>query len=321
MTAIELAILWLSWRQPSILSSRDNQATPCSRGLTLLALKWCGETAWVAEPERTRMLELYHHGSSVCAAKVRLALDEKGLEWQGHYVDVLKGDQFSKDYLKINPKALVPALKHNGKIVTESTLICEYLDEVFPDIPLKPVSAFEKVQMRLWTKAVDEVIHPICGEITFASCHRHIVRRLPPDDLQRFLASTPSLSVTPEWHDRKKELVNKGFDAPGIDVKFRIYDGYLQKMEETLAERRWLAGDTFSLADIGMVPYVNRLAMMSMSDMWEKSRPRVTQWFETVKSRPSFHSALIKWCPEDLTNDLREFGAQSWPEVKRMLRK
>ena len=39
-------------------------------------------------------LELYHHGSSVCAAKVRLVLAEKGLEWQGHYIDILKGEQF-----------------------------------------------------------------------------------------------------------------------------------------------------------------------------------------------------------------------------------
>ena len=40
------------------------------------------------------MLELYHHGSSACAAKVRFALGEKGLEWVGHYVDILKGEQF-----------------------------------------------------------------------------------------------------------------------------------------------------------------------------------------------------------------------------------
>ena len=49
------------------------------------------------------MLELYHHGSSVCAAKVRFALAEKNLSWTGHYLDILKGDQFAPDYLKLNP--------------------------------------------------------------------------------------------------------------------------------------------------------------------------------------------------------------------------
>jgi glutathione S-transferase len=54
------------------------------------------------------MLELYHHGTSVCAAKPRILLAEKGLEWQGHYIDILKGEQFAPDYLKLNPKGVVP---------------------------------------------------------------------------------------------------------------------------------------------------------------------------------------------------------------------
>jgi len=69
------------------------------------------------------MLELYHHGSSVCAAKVRIVLAEKGLEWKGHYLDILKGDQFDPDYMKLNPKAVVPTLVHDGNVILESTVI------------------------------------------------------------------------------------------------------------------------------------------------------------------------------------------------------
>ena len=61
------------------------------------------------------MLELYHHGSSVCAAKVRIVLAEKGLQWKGHYLDILKGDQFDPEYMKLNPKAVVPTLVLEGK--------------------------------------------------------------------------------------------------------------------------------------------------------------------------------------------------------------
>jgi hypothetical protein len=73
------------------------------------------------------MIDLYHHGSSVCAAKVRLALGEKGLAWEGHYLDIHKGDQFAPEYLKLNPKAVVPTLVHNGRVILESTVINEYL--------------------------------------------------------------------------------------------------------------------------------------------------------------------------------------------------
>jgi glutathione S-transferase len=51
----------------------------------------------------------------VCAAKVRFALAEKGVAWDGRYLDILKGDQFDPDYVKLNPKAVVPTLVHNGR--------------------------------------------------------------------------------------------------------------------------------------------------------------------------------------------------------------
>ncbi len=265
------------------------------------------------------MLELYHHGSSVCAAKVRLVLAEKGLSWKGRYLDILKGDQFDPAYMKLNPKAVVPTLVHDGRVLTESTVICEYLDEVFPNTPLKPVSAFDRHRMRLWTKAVDEEIHPACAEVTFACTHRHTVARLGEEGVARFLASTPPQSVTPTWHARKKEIVTLGFAAPGIGRPFALYDRYLQKMDDTLAGQLWLAGDSFSLADIGLAPYVNRLAMMGMSEMWEGRRPRLADWFERVKARASFQPAFMEWFPPHLADDLATFGAKSWPDVRRIL--
>ncbi len=264
-------------------------------------------------------VELYHHGSSVCAAKARLALAEKGVEWKGHYIDILKGDQFTREYQRLNPKAVVPTLVHDGHVILESTVICEYIDEVFPAPPLKPASASERATMRLWTKSVDELLHPMCGEITFAASHRHTIARLGPEKLAEFLASTPPLSVTHKWHSRKKEIVALGLEAPDVGDAFRAYDAFLEKMEKALATRPWLAGDTFSLADIGVAPYVNRLAMLGMSEMWTVSRPRLTDWFERIKARPTFKPMLLDMCPADLTNDLMTFGSQSWPEVRKML--
>ena len=76
-------------------------------------------------------------------------------------------------------------------------------------------------------------------------------------------------------------------------------------MEDALSENPWFAGASYSLADIGLVPYVNRLDMMSMSAMWTRSRPKVTDWFERIKARPTFKVQLIDWVPADLTIDMR----------------
>jgi hypothetical protein len=68
-----------------------------------------------------------------------------------------------------------------------------------------------------------------------------------------------------------------------------------------------------------MTPYVNRLDMLGMSEMWTRARPRVAQWFERVQARPTFHPCFLDCCPPDLTDDLKNYGSQSWPEVKAIL--
>ena len=65
------------------------------------------------------MITLYHHGSSVCAGKVRLVLAEKSVPWEGVYIDILRGDQFDPAYVKLNPKAVVPTLVDDGKVIVE----------------------------------------------------------------------------------------------------------------------------------------------------------------------------------------------------------
>ena len=260
------------------------------------------------------MIELYHHGSSVCAAKVRLVLYEKGLEWTGHYLDILRGDQFDPDYLRLNPKAVVPTLIHDGNVVRESTVICEYLDEAFPDPPLKPADPLAQVRMRLWTKLVDEKLHPVCAVLTFISSHRHVVREMPPAEFEDFFARTPD----PQKRARKRQWVEQGFAAPDAENAVRTYDSVLADMEAALADDDWLAGEGFSLADIAVTPYINRLDMLGMAGMWA-SRPRLSDWFARITARPSHQPAIYQWVPDPLLRALAENGGRSWPQVKAIL--
>ena len=265
---------------------------------------------------------LYHHGSSVCAAKVRFAMDEKGLEWDGVYIDILKGEQFAPGYLKINPKAVVPTLVHDDLIIPDSTVIIEYLDQIAPGTSVHPTDPWERAQARYWTKAVDEDLHPACGAVTFVCSHRHtVLKNLGPDGVKEFLASTPQMSVTSDWKSQKDAFTRYGFDAPGAAEKVRLYDAYLHKMEDALSGGNdWLVGGRFTIADIALTPYVNRLAMMSMRGMWEGGRlPCVEAWFARIEARPNFRRCLIDWVPDDLAGDLRGNGARSWPEVARIL--
>jgi ganglioside-induced differentiation-associated protein 1 len=265
------------------------------------------------------MLELYHHGSSVCAAKVRLALAEKQLTWVSHYLDILRGDQFNPAYLKINPKAVVPTLVHDGTVVPESTVICEYVEEVFPEHPIYPTAAYQRAQVRVWSKAVDEELHPACSAITYIASHRHTILRSGTGSFEEFLhaaSAEETAARTLKW-----QWIQQGLSAPGAGGKIRLYDGYLAKMEQALAQNDWLVGDRFSMADIAMTPYVNRLDALSMSGMWIHGRhPRVERWFERVKKRPTFTPALLDWMPAELSREMYENGQRSWPDIKALLK-
>jgi glutathione S-transferase len=117
--------------------------------------------------------DLYHHGMSVCAAKVRMALAEKNIEWQGHIVDIRKGGSHTPEYLKINPKGVVPTLIHDGHVIVESTVICEYIEEAFTSVTLVPGTAHERALMRNWTKRLDEGLHfPAMAALTFLLAER-----------------------------------------------------------------------------------------------------------------------------------------------------
>ena len=264
------------------------------------------------------MLELYHHGSSACAAKVRFALAEKHLNWTGHYVDILKGEQFTPEFLARNPKAVVPVLVHDGRVITESTVMCEYVEEVFPQHPIYPADAFERAQVRLWTKAVDEELHPACSAITYVVSHRHTILRNGAGDFETFVnagAREGSAARALKW-----QWIQDGLAAPGAADKIRLYDAYLLKMEEALDGRDWLVGRRLSMADIAMAPYVNRLSALAMDGLWAGGRrPRVEAWFEPARGRAAFDSAFIQWMPPSLAEEMLANGQRSWSDIKALL--
>jgi glutathione S-transferase len=94
-------------------------------------------------------LTLYDFGNSVCCQKVRVTLRAKALDWESIKVDLFKAEQYDPKYLKLNPRGIVPTLVHDGKPIIESTLICEYLDDAFPEPPLKPAEPWLRARMRL----------------------------------------------------------------------------------------------------------------------------------------------------------------------------
>jgi glutathione S-transferase len=116
------------------------------------------------------------------------------------------------------------------------------------------------------------------------------------------------------------DWIQHGIDAPGAADKIRLYVAYLQKMERALGHSTWLVHSGFSMADIAMAPYVNRLAALSLEGLWANDRlPRVERWFERIQARPTFHPAFVQWMPVDLSAEMQQNGTLSWPKIQELL--
>jgi glutathione S-transferase len=246
------------------------------------------------------MLKLYHSATSVCAIKVRLTLEEKALAWTGELLSLQRGDQYRPEYLKLNPNAVVPTLVHDGRVLIESTLIIEYLDEAFPEPALMPREPYRRALARLWMKKIDDSLHAACSTLTFAIAFRNRFLGLSPQALEERLARIPN----PAYRERQRLSIAHGVDAPHVADAVRAYDRYFAEMELALERSDYLAGDEYSLADVAVTSYINRARMLAM-DRLMADRPRLAAWFERVKSRPSFGRAITSWFTED---DARRFS-------------
>src|SRR3954452_21919838 len=105
---------------------------------------------WRVWQRRTTMLVLYHAGLTQASVKVRFTLNEKELGYESHYPSIPEQDHLKPDYLAINPDGQVPTLIHDSQVITETTIINEYLDDAFPDPPLRPMAPVDRARMRRW---------------------------------------------------------------------------------------------------------------------------------------------------------------------------
>jgi glutathione S-transferase len=258
-------------------------------------------------------LEIYHFNNSVCSEKVRLVLCEKGItDWKSHEVDLFKGGQFDSEYLKLNPKAVVPTLVDDGRVLVESTLIAEYLDDKFPSPPLKPAAPFERALMRLYSKACDEGLHQAVAVLSYSAMFMDRLRKMPEDRLEIHFSQIIDL----ERRDRQMAIYEHGVEAPHVYRGTVAFEKIFQKIDKALSDgRRWLLGDQFTLAEINLVPYIARLEYLNMLDIWTGDRPRIVDWFRRIQGRPSYKKEVVDRIEQDEWAEMHTAGTRNKARV------
>ena len=236
------------------------------------------------------MLTLYSFGPAANSLKPLLALYEKGLEFTPRFVDPTRFEHHEDWFKAINPRGQVPALDHDGHIITESTVICEYLEDAFPDaIRLRPADPVQIAEMRVWTKWVDEYF---CWCVSTIGWERMIgpqARRLSDAEFEEKLKHIPIPEQQAKWRSARA-----GFPQAVLDEEMRKIRVSVDRLEQRLSQGPWRAGDDYTLADVCNFAIANGMQFGHADIVNKEATPHLVAWIDRINARPATQAMFAK---------------------------
>ena len=236
------------------------------------------------------MLTLYNAAHSTCSQKVRICLAEKGLAFEDIRLDLGKAKEHLRpEYLRLNPNGVVPTLVDDGKVIIDSSVICEYLDEKYPQVPLSPSDPVERAHMRAWMRFLEEV--PTAA-VRVPSFNMGFLPRY--EGMDRATFESVESSIRPIRKHFYLRMGPQGFRNADIQASYEQIGNTCARMHAALENAPWLLGSRYTLADIIVAPLIDRMADLGMRSIWEGRYPRVTDWYARMQARPAFQATFYR---------------------------
>jgi glutathione S-transferase len=191
----------------------------------------------------------------------RMFLAEKGLALPRVQVDIMGGENRGEAYRSKNPFGQLPALElDDGRVIAETVVICEYLEEKHPQPPLVGTTPEERAETRMWTRrAVLHVIEPMSNGFRWKEALPMFKQRM---------------RTIPQAADDMKAIAQDGL---------RIFD-------QCLAGRSFIAGARFTLADIALYSMLDFFS--GVGQPLDPELANLGAWFGRVGARPSAEASL-----------------------------
>ncbi len=231
------------------------------------------------------MLVLYHAWTSTCSQKVRLVLAEKGLEYEGRLINLREGEQHEPAFRALNPRAELPVLVHNDFVLSESTVINDYLDDAFPEPALRPANPQDRARVAAWNRRIDD---DITIAVKIPSFQQNLYPALSQWSAERKAAMLAKIA-NPVTAERWRAAAEHGFNAEQLEAANTQLRHFLNTMEAALQGQTWLVAGQLTLADLNAFPFIERLA--TLKDYRLADWPAVAQWHARLRERPSYSAA------------------------------
>lgn len=228
---------------------------------------------------------LYHALFSTCSQKVRYLLAIKGLAYESKLVSLPDAEHLENWYLAINPNGVVPSLVHHGEPIIDSSVICEYLDEVFPEIPLTPSDPVLRARMRAWMRYFEEVPTAAIRAPSFNALFAgDIASRGEAENRRR----SDRMPLRKHFYAK---LGPQGFPPEMIEESTEKLAACIARVDRACRESGpFLLGSQLTIADITLLPTIVRMEDIGMDRLWRDSASLV-HWYGLMKSKPAFDRA------------------------------
>ena len=232
-------------------------------------------------------IELYHGGAAANSLKALLPLYEKQVRFEGRLMRLVDFEQHEPWFVKINPLGQVPVLVHDARVLNESTLINEYVDDTFPGMPLKPSDAYGRHQMRLWTKFVDEYFCPALSFLGWHAMIKNAVAHLSREEFEAKVARIP----LKEQQDKWRESAAQQWTPEQLADWRRKVRVSIERIEQGILGR-WMMGEQFTLADVSVFAMLINMPQRYADIVNEKDSPKLIAWYARMMERDSVKQAL-----------------------------
>lgn len=235
------------------------------------------------------MLELHHWEPAGDSLKALVCLNEKRLEFRGHYLDILDFAQFRPEYLELATFGQVPVLVHNGTVFSEPRLLLEYLEDAFPQPAFAPADAAGWYDVQEWIRYADAQMG---ASVNLIGWHKVMLPAMSDGEQKAFsdrLAKVPVKEQQAGWAAVVRDAESTENRTGNAQGKIREA---IDRVETTLAKSSWLVGDAYTIADINAFAWVNALPGLMPGDVSEAKSPKTLAWLRKIAERPAVTRAL-----------------------------
>lgn len=225
------------------------------------------------------------------ATPVVCALAELDVPHELVMLDLAAGDQKKPEYLALNPNGVVPTLVHDGTPIIESSVIVQYLDDAFPEVPLSPADPLGLAEMRAWLAFVDQVPTPAVRYPSFQ--YGGLLLKFQAMSAEEFAASTRKRPLKAAFYEK---MGQNGFSNEEIEGALGDVGKTARRMDGMLEKHGgpWLLGEQLTLADICVAPLLDRMEDLGFAYLWDQEFPRVGDWLARIQQRPAYREAYYE---------------------------